>query len=303
MPTWLGDAVMASPAIENLLEEFSDADVYAVGSTTSIGVLKNHPRILNSYVLSKDYRSLFRVSKMIGKVDFFFSFRDTFRSYFFKLILSSKYKYSYSKKMNANLHQVEKYNQFINESLNSNKKSDKLLIYNENYKKFRKNRPILGINPGAKYGNAKQWYPQEFAKVAAKLSDRFDIIIFGSKSEIDVAKDIEEILVNDDISNYENLAGKTNISELVNYISNLDLFITGDSGPMHIAASFQIPTVSIFGPTNDIETSQWMNEKSMIVKKNLECQPCMKRTCPLNHHNCMKMVVASDVLRAVKTFN
>jgi heptosyltransferase-2 len=46
-----------------------------------------------------------------------------------------------------------------------------------------------------------------------------------------------------------------------------------------------------------------MNEKSMIVKKNLDCQPCMKRTCPLKHHNCMKMVVASDVLRAVKTFN
>jgi heptosyltransferase-2 len=72
---------------------------------------------------------------------------------------------------------------------------------------------------------------------------------------------------------------------------------------MHLAAAFQIPTVAIFGPTKDNETSQWMNEKSMIVKKNLECQPCMKRTCPLKHHNCMKMVVASDVLRAVKTFN
>jgi len=61
--------------------------------------------------------------------------------------------------------------------------------------------------------------------------------------------------------------------------------------------------VAIFGPTKDNETSQWMNEKSIIVKKNLECQPCMKRTCPLKHHNCMKMVVASDVLRSVKSFN
>ena len=105
------------------------------------------------------------------------------------------------------------------------------------------------------------------------------------------------------VENYKNLAAQITINELITQISNLDLFITGDSGPMHLAAAFQIPTVAIFGPTKDNETSQWMNEKSMIVKKNLDCQPCMKRTCPLKHHNCMKMVVASDVLRAVKTFN
>ena len=68
---------------------------------------------------------------------------------------------------------------------------------------------------------------------------------------------------------------------------------------MHLAAAFQIPTVSIFGPTNHHETSQWMNTKNMIVKKNLECQPCMKRTCILKHHNCMKQIKASEALIAV----
>ena len=161
----------------------------------------------------------------------------------------------------------------------------------------------LGINPGASYGSAKRWYPEEFAQVAAELSEKYDIVIFGGLGEVDIANDIEKSLIEKGVTNYQNLAGKTTIPELINQISRLDLFITGDSGPMHIAATFQIPTVAIFGPTNHDETSQWMNEKSMIVKKNLECQPCMKRTCPLKHHNCMKMVVASDVLRAVKTFN
>ena len=105
------------------------------------------------------------------------------------------------------------------------------------------------------------------------------------------------------VNNYINLVAKTSIDELINQIANLDLFITGDSGPMHLAAAFQIPTVAIFGSTNDKETSQWMNENSMIVKKNLECQPCMKRECPLKHHNCMKLVHASDVLEAVKQIN
>jgi len=61
--------------------------------------------------------------------------------------------------------------------------------------------------------------------------------------------------------------------------------------------------VAIFGPTKDDETSQWMNEKSTIVKKDLDCQPCMKRTCPLQHHNCMKLITAVEVLDAVTGLN
>ncbi len=112
--------------------------------------------------------------------------------------------------------------------------------------------------------------------------------------------DIEKNLIEKRVENYQNLAGNTSITELIDKISNLDLFITGDSGPMHVAAAFQIPTVAIFGPTKDDETSQWMNEKSIIVKKNLECQPCMHRVCPLKHHNCMNLIRAIDVLSAVK---
>ena len=72
---------------------------------------------------------------------------------------------------------------------------------------------------------------------------------------------------------------------------------------MHLAASFQVPTVAIFGPTRDDETSQWMNEKSKIVKKNLDCQPCMKRTCPLNHHDCMNLIKAENIVEAVQSLN
>ena len=163
-------------------------------------------------------------------------------------------------------------------------------------------KPILGINPGASYGSAKRWYPEEFAKVASELASQYDIVIFGGPGEKDIAMDIEKSLIEKGVSNYQNLAGNTTIPGLINHISKLDLFITGDSGPMHVAAAFQVPTVAIFGPTKDDETSQWMNEKSIIVKKNLDCQPCMKRTCPLQHHNCMNLIKATDVLSAVKTF-
>ncbi|HIC39933.1 MAG TPA: lipopolysaccharide heptosyltransferase II, partial [Piscirickettsiaceae bacterium] len=200
-----------------------------------------------------------------------------------------------------NRHQVEKYNDFVNDSLSIDSTARKLQIYGYNIAKSKKK--ILGINPGASYGSAKRWYPQEFAKVASELSAEYDIVIFGGPSEIDIAGDIEQALIDSSVKNYKNLAGNTTITELINKISSLDLFITGDSGPMHIAAAFQIPTVAIFGPTKDKETSQWMNKKSIIVKKNLNCQPCMKRTCPLQHHDCMNLIKAIDVLKAVNSIN
>jgi heptosyltransferase II len=302
LPTWLGDTVMATPAIENLTNYFNDSEITLIGSLVAIEALKNHPNVTKTYVLEKKYFNLYKTIKSFNEFDVFFSFRSSLRSKFIKFYISSKSKYQFDKKKYIKDHQVEKYNNFINDSLNINTFASKLILHTKEKNTDGKNK-LLGINPGASYGSAKRWYPKEFADVAIDLSSQYDIIIFGGTDEKDIAKDIEKYLIEKGVDNYKNLAAKITINELINQISNLDLFITGDSGPMHLAAAFQIPTVAIFGPTKDSETSQWMNEKSIIVKKNLECQPCMKRTCPLKHHNCMKMVVASDVLRSVKSFN
>ena len=190
-----------------------------------------------------------------------------------------------------------------NDSLGTNFLAGKLVVHKGKKSITNNPKPLVGINPGASYGSAKRWYPQEFAKVAYELSSQYEIIIFGGPNEIDIAVDIEKLLVEKGITNYTNLAGNTTIQELINRISSLDLFITGDSGPMHLAASFQVPTVAIFGPTKDEETSQWMNNKSIIVKKDLDCQPCMERICPLKHHNCMNHIKAINVLNAVKSLD
>ena len=302
LPTWLGDTVMVTPAIENLTNYFNDSEITLIGSVVAIEALKNHPKVTKTYVLEKNYFNLYNTIKSFGEFDVFFSFRSSFRSKFMKFFISSKRKYQFDKNKFINTHQVEKYNNFVNDSLNINTFASKLILHTEKKNKDGKNK-LLGINPGASYGSAKRWYPKEFADVASDLSSQYDIIIFGGPGEKDIANDIENYLIEKGVDNYQNLAAKTTIKELITQISYLDLFITSDSGPMHLAAAFQVPTVAIFGPTKDNETSQWMNEKSIIVKKNLECQPCMKRTCPLEHHNCMKQVKALDVLVAVKTFN
>jgi len=301
LPTWLGDAVMATPAIENIVNFYNDVEITFIGSFVSIEAIKNHPKAIKTFVLDKKYTSLYKISRDLGNFDAFFSFRSSIRSKFLKFLISAKKKYQFDKIKYQNRHQVEKYNDFINDSLLIDLTAGKLQIYGYNIAKSKKK--ILGINPGASYGSAKRWYPQEFAKVARELSGEYDVIIFGGPGETDIAGDIEQALIDSSVTNYKNLAGNTTITELINKIASLDLFITGDSGPMHVAAAFQVPTVAIFGPTKDKETSQWMNKKSIIVKKNLECQPCMKRICPLQHHNCMNLIKAADVLDAVENIH
>jgi len=297
LPTWLGDAVMATSAIENLATFFDDSEITLIGSDIAIDALKNHPKVTKTVVLDKKYTSLAKISRELGSFDAFFSFRGSIRSKFLKFSISAKNNYQFNKNKYPNRHQVEKYSDFINDSLGTNFPASKLTLSTINSKPSTVK--TLGINPGASYGIAKRWYPEEFARVAQELSSQYDIIIFGGSDEVEIANDIEKSLVQNGVTNYQNLAGKTTIPELLEKISTLDLLITGDSGPMHVAAAFQVPTVAIFGPTQDDETSQWMNDKSTIVKKNLDCQPCMKRTCPLKHHNCMKLIKANDVLTVV----
>lgn len=302
LPTWLGDCIMATPAIENIVNFYNDVEITFIGSFVSIEAMKNHPRVVRTVILNKKYGSLYKIAKELGDFDVFFSFRGSFRSKFLKFFISANNKYQFDKNKYINCHQVKKYNDFINDGLGIDSIPGKLKIYTQNQSSSVSQKSLLGINPGASYGSAKRWYPEEFAKVAGELSGQYDIVIFGGPGEVNIAGDIERLLIEKGVGNYQNLAGNTTIPELINNISNLDLFITGDSGPMHVAAAFQVPTVAIFGPTKDDETSQWMNDKSIIVKKNLDCQPCMKRTCPSQHHDCMNLIKAVDVLDSVKTF-
>jgi len=310
LPTWLGDCVMATPAIENLLAYYPEAEWVAVGSPVSVAVFTEHPRLTQKIVLDKSYSALFKTARQLGWFDVFFSFRSSFRSRVFKYFLQAENKYQFDKYAFRAGHQVEKYNQFVNQCLGVNVPPGRLKIYLAPHRtrcwvyrqgvKNKSQRPLLGINPGASYGSAKRWYPEEFAKVAAALACQYDIVIFGGPGEVEIATDIEEGLKKSGVKNYQNRAGKTSIDELIDAIAGLDLMITGDSGPMHLAAAFQVPTVAVFGPTRDKETSQWQNAKSIIIKKDLPCQPCMKRVCPLQHHDCMRLIKAEDVLRAVK---
>jgi heptosyltransferase-2 len=314
LPNWLGDAVMATPAIELLSAYYPSAKFTFVGSFVSIEALKYHPLCKNAIVdetkkASNRIKATYTLAKELGSFDMAISFRNQIHS---SLLLKftgtilciakkswhSMFLLSHTPAIKADKHLSKQYAQLAMINTDAwDKNTPPLKLYIEP-KKFDK--PMMGINAGATYGSAKRWYPERFAEVAREFSNKYDIIIFGGPNEVEMANEIESYLASSGMKNYTNLAGKTNIKELCSLIGGCSLFVTNDSGPMHIAAAYQVPTVSIFGPTKHAETSQWMNDKSSIVRHDMECAPCMRRECPLGHHECMKSITADEVIKAVK---
>jgi len=297
LPTWLGDCVMVTPAIENIVKKHKDCEIIFIGSQVSIDLMGLHPNCIGTHTLDRKIINLIKTIRSIKFIDLFISFRGSIRTKLFQLLLNAENKYQYNKNKFSSGHQVEKYNKFIQESIGIDFRAGKLKLFNSSDEHHSK-MPLLGLNPGASYGSAKCWPYEKFVEVAVALSDKFDILIFGGPDEVGLSKKITQELRIKNCKNFTNLTGKTTIKDLMSYISSLDVFITGDSGPMHIAAAFQIPTVSIFGPTKVNETSQWMNEKSNILKRELSCQPCMKRVCPLGHHDCMNRISSNEVINS-----
>ncbi len=292
---------MATPAIENLIKTYPDAQITLLGSFVSTQAFQGYPNIKRVIVddtkkSGNRYKNLISLAKSIGRVDLAISFRRSISSKFMMFFIKAKKKFNYRRLTKKEIHLCIRYNDFVNKVLNLQNEVGDLKLY---FKPFNYGKPTLGINPGATYGSAKRWYPEEFAKIAIEMSKKYDIVIFGGPAETNIAKDIENELVSKGITNYQNLAGKTTIPELIEKIAGLDLFITNDSGPMHIAAAYKVKTIAIFGPTKFTETNQWNNPNGEIVTKNLDCAPCMKRVCPLKHHNCMKNITAADVLNVI----
>ncbi|MCK9223785.1 MAG: lipopolysaccharide heptosyltransferase II [Candidatus Muirbacterium halophilum] len=313
LPTWLGDCVMCTPAVENVIKKYQEAEITIFGSKVSCEVFRKHPNVKDVFIDNTKSKNIFKrilnikkSAKIIGKHDLSITFRNSFFSALFLKMTKSNFRYGFSKKYRDFLltdvckeegnHQVEKYNSLIDYIIGKKTICGNLKIYG-----YKKNCLIktIGINPGASYGSAKRWYAEEFAKVGVEFSKNYDVLIFGGPFEIDIANDIEKYFIENNIINFKNLAGKTNISELIQKISDLSLFITNDSGPMHVAAAFNVPTISIFGPTDYKDTCQWNNPNSVIVTENLECSPCLKRKCPLGHHQCMKNIKAERVIEEV----
>lgn len=157
---------------------------------------------------------------------------------------------------------------------------------------------MVGVSPGAAYGTAKQWLPERFAEAASRVAAAHDaeIALFGSAGERDLCERVAALLSGCRVTNY---AGRTSLAEFIDLASQCGVFLTNDSGAMHIASALGVPTVAVFGATDDIATGP-TGPLARVVREPVDCSPCLLRECPIDHR-CMSRVsadrVAAEALR------
>jgi len=163
-------------------------------------------------------------------------------------------------------------------------------------------RPVVGINPGAAYGSAKQWLPERFAEVARRVITELggSAVVFGGPTEAQIAADIVGLFHDVPEGSFLNLAGKTTLRELVALTSACDVFLSNDSGPMHIAYALKTPLVAVFGSTEP-ELTGPVGKASIVIKKDLFCSPCFERTCGQGSLSCMEAINAGEVFKHIKS--
>ncbi|MBZ5496875.1 MAG: lipopolysaccharide heptosyltransferase II [Acidobacteriia bacterium] len=156
--------------------------------------------------------------------------------------------------------------------------------------------PVVGLNPGASYGSSKRWPTERFAAVADTLAREFGarIVIFGAPREIQVACEVAARMISQPVV----LAGRTTLGQLMGLIRECNLFITNDSGPMHLAAALNVPQLAIFGSTSEIATGP-LSDRAQVIKHQVDCNPCFLRECPIDFR-CMLGVAVDDVVRAAR---
>ncbi len=159
----------------------------------------------------------------------------------------------------------------------------------------QKDALLIGVNPGGDRPN-RRWDPDHLATVVEELLRAYParIVLFGGPGEEFLAKYIENHIHSPKMVS---LAGKLNLNELCYIISKLDLFITNDSGPMHIAAAAGTPVVAIFGPENPMHLRPYTREALYrVVYKDVPCRPCSKAFCekPI----CLSAIMPDDVFHA-----
>ncbi len=155
-------------------------------------------------------------------------------------------------------------------------------------------RGVIGVSPGAAFGGAKRWFPERFAAAAARVARTTGdcVAIFGSAAEHElcatVARSVEAAGVP-----VRNFAGETSLGEFIELAAACRVFLTNDSGAMHIASALGVPTVAVFGATDHRATGP-AGAWSRVVCEPVDCAPCKLRECPIDHR-CMERVSSERV--------
>ncbi len=323
---FLGDTILTEPLVETIKENDKDAFVCVLVIPQNKDVFNLNPKVDNIITYDKHGKDnglmgFLKITKKIRQFGFdvVISPHTSFRSSFIALFSKAKMRigfndadlsfvYTHNIRKNKDLHTRDKNLQLL-EPLNfENEIKDIKLYYSEENERFiegmfeaysvDRNKKVIGISHSSVWPT-KRWPKKYFGELANKLTDiGYTVILFGTQKDASRSEFIKRN--NDKIIN---LTGKTNIKDMFCAISKLDLLISNDSAPVHIASAYNIPTIDIYGPTIPEFGFYPLSEKNKIMQvEGLSCRPCGKHgsvSCHKKHFKCMLDIKPDDVLDAV----
>jgi len=316
---WIGDAVMTTPALMALRAECPEAEIVMLANPLVAPLFKHHPAIDRVLIYARKGKhqgvhGFYNMTRELHKENFdaalllqnafeaallAFAARIPCRAGYptdaRRLLLSDPVELNLADKT---LHHTEYYLTLLRR-LGFDAPSASLCLHVtpaelEWARATLESDNVIALNPGASYGSAKRWFPERFAAVADNLAHRYGaaILLTGGPGEREIGEDIQAFMQ----CNCINMVGKTNVRQMMALLASSRLLITNDSGPMHVAAAFGIPIVAVFGSTDHTTTSP-ASDKVEIVRKEVDCAPCLLRQCPTDHR-CMKNITPDDVTAA-----
>lgn len=298
MPNWLGDAVMATPLLYLIHSGWPHAELTVVtrphlaplyfGNPYVHETVTEPPKGADLAILTPNsFSSAWQLFKSRAKQRI--GFANEWRSFLLTKALPFP-------KERGREHLVTTYKRLLD--LPDDKTRPQLFVTTQERAEAKKRlkslgltSPLLGINATAAYGPAKCWLPERFKEVAQEFSREYSVVFFGDTASREQIDSICEGL------KVVNLAGKTTLRELIALLACCDLFLTNDSGPMHLAAALEIPLVALFGSTNEVATGPY--EWGRVIHKHVPCSPCYRRTCPIDFP-CMKKIEVDEVIQALR---
>lgn len=324
VPNWIGDAVLAVPALSAVRTFYKASEITIFGLEPILQLFKENGIADHAIPIGKKEGSFFGKWRLIQelkerKFDLAILLQNAFEAAFIPYIAGIPNRIGYDRDgrwillshpiplpRSEKIHQMDYYLNLVGSingvnplwrvpALRLTEKEIEAARQFLEQKGISQNDLIVGINAGAAYGSAKRWIPERFAQLGDRLikESMAKVIFFGSEGERMMIDKIVDSMVGKPV----NLAGKTGIRELMGLIFQCDLFVTNDSGPMHIASALEVPQISIFGSTDSVTTSP-VGLQNIIVKKEIECSPCLLRECPIDHR-CMSSISVDEVMEKV----
>lgn len=326
MPNWLGDVVMATPVLADLRHHWPNAKITAMCQSNVAGLLKHDPHIdelfsfkrPSGWLHREHYRNILLPLRH-GDYDLGILLTNSLSSALWfwrghvrnRLGFTGNLRYFFLDKaipFPQNLqkqHLVLTYKALLQPlGIHPSETSPALYLSEDEINTAREllrkqgvhdQDIVIGINPGAAFGSAKCWLPERFQELTERLlaDPRIRIVYFGDFAGTSLVNQICSQMPDRVI----NLAGKTSLRELVSLIKLCHIFLTNDSGPMHIAAALKTPLLALFGSTSAIKTGPYQH--GTIIHKHVSCSPCYQRTCPIDFR-CMKEISVDEVYLALQ---